>query len=75
MAEIPQVVAPISEFMLKFASVNPSAKRYLFRLVVRFTAILALVRSMKVSRAPISAYGLGKQMIEQAVQFVGRSYG
>jgi UDP-glucose 4-epimerase len=74
--EIPQAVAPISEFMLKFASVNPSAKRIF---ISSGGTIYGNPRVSTVDEdqpaAPISAYGLGKQMIEQAVQFAGRNYG
>ena len=74
--EIPQVVAPISEFMLKFASVNPSAKRiFISSGGTIYGNPCASTVDEGQPAAPISAYGLGKQMIEQAVQFVGRSYG
>jgi UDP-glucose 4-epimerase len=74
--EIPQVVAPISEFMLKFASVNPNAKRIFVSsggTIYGNPCAGAVDEDQPI--APISAYGLGKQMVEQAVQFAGRAYG
>jgi UDP-glucose 4-epimerase len=74
--EIPQVVAPISDFMLKYASVNPTAKRIF---VSSGGTIYGNPSAGTVDEdqpvAPISAYGLGKQMVEEAVQFAGRAYG
>lgn len=74
--EISQVVAPISEFMLKFASVNPSAKRIFVSsggTVYGNPSVWAVDEDQPI--APISAYGLGKQMVEQAIEFAGRAYG
>ena len=74
--EIPQVVAPVSEFMLKFASVNPKAKRIF---ISSGGTVYGNPSGSSVDETqpmePISVYGLGKQMVEQAVQFAGRAYG
>ena len=74
--EIPQVVPPITEFMLKFASVNPNAKRIFISsggTIYGNPCVDAVDEGQPI--APISAYGLGKQMVEQALQFMGRVYG
>lgn len=74
--EIPQVVAPVSEFMLRFASVNPTAKRIF---VSSGGTIYGNPQVHPVDEdqpsMPISAYGMGKHMIEESVQFAGRTYG
>jgi len=74
--EISQTVAPISEFMLRFAAINPNAK------LIYISSGGAIYGNSEAGAAredqqlvPISAYGLGKQMVEQALQFGGRAYG
>ena len=74
--EIAEVVAPISDFFLKFASVNTNAKRIF---VSSGGTIYGDTRADSVDEgqraAPISSYGLGKQMVEQTIQFAGRASG
>jgi UDP-glucose 4-epimerase len=74
--ELSRVVAPVAESLIKFASINPSAKRIFLS---TGGAIYGNPGPDGVDEsqplAPISSYGLGKQMVEQAVQFAGRFYG
>jgi len=74
--EIPNNVAPAAEVLLRFASVNPSAKRVL---ISSGGTVYGNIDCERVDEtrptAPISAYGLGKVMIEEALRFAGRTHG
>jgi UDP-glucose 4-epimerase len=74
--ELSQVVAPVSEFILKYASINPSAKRVFVSTggAIYGNPVVSIVDEDQ-PIAPISSYGLGKHMVEEAVQFAGRFYG
>ena len=74
--EVPQNVEPAAEFFLKFATKNSKAKRILLSSggTIYGNSPKNLIDEDQ-EPAPISAYGLGKLMIEQALQFAGRSHG
>lgn len=73
--EVAENVAPAARFLHRLARRNPKAK------FVHISSGGTIYGNVKTSRpvsetenvAPISAYGLGKVMIEEAVRFVGRS--
>ena len=75
--EIHQNVEPAAEFFLKSATINPGAKRVLISSggTIYGNTLQAGLVDEDQEAAPISAYGLGKLMIEKALQFAGRSYG
>ena len=75
--EIQQNVDPAAKLFLKFATINCKAKRVLISsggTIYGDTSQIGLVNEEQAA-APISAYGLGKLMIEKILQFAGRSYG
>lgn len=75
--EIRQNVEPSVELILKFATINPKAKRVLISsggTIYGNTRQAGLVDEEQAA-APISSYGLSKLMIEEALRFAGRSYG
>lgn len=74
--EISQVVAPISDFMLKFALATRNPKRIFASsggTIYGHPCVGAVDECRPV--APTFAYALGEQMIEQAAQLAGRAYG
>ena len=75
--EILQNVEPAAELFLKSATINPKAKRVLISSggTIYGNARQAGPIDEDQEAAPISAYGLGKLMIEKALQFAGRSCG
>ena len=74
--EVTQNVEPAAELFLKFATKNPKTKRILISSggTIYGNSPKNLIDEDQ-EAAPISAYGLGKLMIEQALEFAGRTYG
>lgn len=74
--EVTQNVEPAAKLFLKFATHNPKAKRILISSggTIYGNSSKEIIDEDEKAE-PISAYGLGKLMIEQALQFARRNYG